>query len=136
VLQLQEGHLVPLLAGGKCTTDEEICGFTYTGFAQTLVATSVAVVAGVEETCHVCFFGSVDEVDVSLEASAKVSLLAVSDEDGAGHGVGLVVVKLFEVCLLGMWRLYRKRDEKEEGEKILDGLYELREKESKGPTEP
>jgi hypothetical protein len=112
VLQLQEGHLVPLLAGGKCTTDEEICGFTYTGFAQTLVATSVAVVAGVEETCHVCFFGSVDEVDVSLEASAKVSLLAVSDEDGAGHGVGLVVVKLFEVCLLGMWRLYRKRDEK------------------------
>jgi hypothetical protein len=136
VLQLQEGHLVPLLAGGKCTTDEEICGFTFTGFAQTLVATSVAVVAGVEETCHVCFFGSVDEVDVSLEASAEVSLLAVSGEDGAGYGVGWVVVKLFAVCLLGMWGLYGKRDEKEEGEKIPDGLYELREKESKGPTEP
>jgi hypothetical protein len=136
VLQLQEGHLVPLLVGGKCTADEEIYGFTYTGFAETLVATSVAVVASVEETCHVCSLGGVDEVDIFFEASAEVSLLAVPGEDGAGHGVGWVVVKLFEVCLLGMWRLYGKMDEKEEGEKILDGLYELREKESKGPTEP
>jgi hypothetical protein len=36
--------------------------------------------------------------------------------------VGWVVVKLFEVCLLGMWRRYGKMDEKEKGEKTLDGL--------------
>jgi hypothetical protein len=88
VLQLQEGHLVPLLVGGKCTADEEIYGFTHAGFAQTSVATLVAVVAGVEETCHVYFFGGVDEVDILFEASANVSLLAVPGEDGAGHGVG------------------------------------------------
>jgi hypothetical protein len=72
----------------------------------------VAVVAGVEETCHVCFFGGVDEVDILFEATAKVSLLAIPGEDGAGHGVGWVVVKLFEVCLLGMWRLYGNINEK------------------------